>query len=278
MKNLSSGLLNHLKSEVTTLATCWKVTRLDGQAFGFTDHVEDLVIDGVTYRASTGYTPTAVATSADFAVDNLDVEGLLDDPAITEADIMAGKWDNARIEIFQVNYRDPAAGKLALRSGRLGEVRLEGGRFVAELRGLTQALARTLGELYSPTCRADLGDARCKVNLASFTVTGSVTGVTSARIFQDSARGEPASWFDYGLLTWTSGANSGLAMEVKAYAPGQFELQLPMPYAIAVGDAYSVHAGCQKRLIEDCKQKFNNVINFRGEPHIPGLDQVLRGP
>jgi uncharacterized phage protein (TIGR02218 family) len=272
------ALLNHLKGEVTTLATCWKVTRLDGQVFGFTDHVENLLIDGVLYRASTGYTPTAVATSADLSVDNLDVEGLLDDPTITEVDIMAGKWDNARIEIFQVNYRDLTAGKLALRSGRLGEVRLENGRFVAELRGLAQALARNLGELYSPTCRADLGDARCKVNLASFTVAGSVTGVTSARVFQDTSRGEPAGWFDYGLLTWTSGANSGLAMEVKAYTPGQFELQLPMPYAIAVGDAYNVHAGCQKRLIEDCKQKFNNAINFRGEPHIPGLDQVLRGP
>ncbi|MEW5708784.1 MAG: DUF2163 domain-containing protein [Pseudomonadota bacterium] len=278
MKSIPSALLNHLKSEVTTLATCWKVTRHDGQVFAFTDHVEDLVIEGVTYRAATGYTPTAVATSADLAVDNLDVEGLLDDPAITEADLMAGKWDDARVEIFQINYRDPALGKLFLRAGHLGEVRVEDGRFIAELRGLTQALARTLGELYSPICRADLGDARCKVNLAAFTVTGSVTATVSNRVFEDSARTETAGWFDYGLLTWTSGANVGLSMEVKTYIPGQFELTLPMPYAIAVGDGYSVYAGCQKRLVEDCKNKFGNVVNFRGEPHIPGLDQVLRGP
>lgn len=49
-----------------------------------------------------------------------------------------------------------------------------------------------------------------------------------------------------------------------------------MPYAIAAGDSYAVTPGCRRRFEEDCKAKFNNVINFRGEPHLPGTDKMLK--
>lgn len=276
MKALSAGLLAHLQAETTTLSTCWKATLSNGKVYGFTDHTSDLVISGVTYQASTGYTPTDVQTSSALNVDNLEVEGLLNSPGITEADIQAGLWDYADIEIFQVNYLDLSQGTLKLRKGRIGEVRTGRSSFVAELRGLTQAYSRTIGELYSVTCRADLGDARCLVNLAPFTVIGTVTGVTSKRVFADTARAEAAAYFDYGKLTFTGGANNGLSMEVKTYTPGSVELAVSLPYAIQVGDTYSMHAGCAKRFTEDCKTKFNNVVNYRGEPHIPGIDKLLK--
>jgi uncharacterized phage protein (TIGR02218 family) len=277
MKTISGALATHLAGELTTLATCWRVTRRDGAIFGFTDAVGNLNIDGVLFEADAGYTPTTVATSSNLAVDNLDVEGLLDSEHITEVDIQAGLWDHAEVEIFQVNYLDLTQGKLWLRKGRLGEVRIGRSSFVAELRGLAQALQATIGELYSVTCRADLGDGRCQVNLASFTVTGTVTAVSSRRVFTDSGRGEAAGWFAFGKLTWTSGNNDGFEMEVKAFSGGVFTLVLPMPYDIQIGDGYSVYAGCDK-LFSTCKTKFNNVVNFRGEPHLPGVDAILRGP
>jgi uncharacterized phage protein (TIGR02218 family) len=49
----------------------------------------------------------------------------------------------------------------------------------------------------------------------------------------------------------------------------------PMPFPIAAGDAFTIVAGCDRRL-ESCRQKFANVLNFRGEPFIPGADAVLR--
>ena len=66
-------------------------------------------------------------------------------------------------------------------------------------------------------------------------------------------------------------------MEVKDFsAGGVFVLQQAMPNAIAIGDAYSVHAGCDK-LLATCRDKFSNVINFRGFPHVPGLDRMVSG-
>lgn len=277
MISVSGAYSTHLSGEVTQLATCWKITRQDAVVMGFTDHSADLTIGGVTYQAALGYTPTDITTSADLAVDNLEVRGILDSPSITEADLMAGVWDHAEVEIFEVIYSDLTAGTRPLRRGRLGEIALGRSQFTAELRGLSQALTRTIGELYSPTCRADLGDARCAKNLTAFTFAATVSTLTDNRQFTAAALTQADGYFDSGKLTWTGGLNDGLSMEVKTYTVGAIILQLPMPYSIQAGDGFSVVAGCQKRFIEDCRDKFDNVLNNRAEPHVPGIDKLLSG-
>lgn len=274
MKTLTPSLAAHLAEETTTLSTCWKLTRRDGLILGFTDHDLDLLVDGITYQASSGFTPSAIASSGALNVDNLDVEGMLDAGAMTEADLLAGIYDHAQIDIFEVNYQRPADGQLPLRTGWLGEVTLQDGRFLAEVRGLTQPLAQRIGELYNPSCRASLGDARCKVNMASHTKTGTLTGVTSRSVLRDTARNEPAGTFNFGMLTFTSGQNTGTQMEVKEYTPGLIVLALPLARPVSVGDAYTLAEGCD-RSFATCVSRFNNAVNFRGEPHVPGLDRML---
>jgi len=278
MKQISVALSGHLTGETTTLASCWKLTRRDSTVFGFTDHDQDIAFESVTYKAATGFTPSAIENNASLGVDNLDIEGMLSDSDIKETDILAGKYDFAEIEIFQVNYKDLTQGALKLRRGWLGEVSLQKHQFVAEVRGLTQRLSQTIGELFSPACRATLGDSRCMVNLAPHTVTGSVTTLTSNQEFKDSARTEASGIFSSGLLTFTSGENDGLSIEVKEYTlvsgGGQVLLALPMPYPITVSDTYSMIKGCDKT-IGTCFNRFNNVANFRGEPSVPGLDRML---
>lgn len=278
MITISAALDAHLSSETTTLATCWKATLTNGTIYGFTDHTEPIVYAGTTYQADAGYSPSSITTSEALAVDNLEVVGMLSNDAIAEADIHAGLWDYAEIEIFQVNYSDLTQGALYLRKGTLGEVRTGRTVFSAELRGMTQKLQQTIGELYSPSCRATFGDARCGVNLATYTFTGTVETVASNRQFTDSGLVNANGYFEYGLITWTGGLNVGLSMEVKTYTVGAVLLQLPMPYPVQVGDNFSLVAGCGKRIIEDCKTKFNNVVNFRGEPYFPGTDQLYKGP
>lgn len=278
MKTISTALAAHIAGEVTTLATCWKLTRRDSAILGFTDHDQDIVYSGVTYKAATGFTPTALQNSGSLKVDNLEVDGMLSAGSITEADILAGLYDFAEITIFQVNYNDLSQGDLKLRRGWLGEVSLYQQQFVAEVRGLTQAFSQNMGQLYSSSCRATLGDTRCKINLASYTVTGTVTSVVSNLQFSDTARTETTDLYSAGKITFTSGANNGLSMEVKQYinsgSGGQITLTLPMPYTIAVGDHYSLSQGCDKN-ISTCYARFNNVVNFRGEPQVPGLDRSL---
>lgn len=284
----AGALATHLAGEVTTLATCWKVTRVDGTVFGFTDHDRNLSVAGITYAAATGYTRSAVRTSNAFDVDNLDLAGGFDSSAITEADLRAGKWDYATVEIFMVNWADTTMGTLKLRKGQLGEVKAGRYAFSAELRGLMQQLQQSAGRLYGILCDAVFADSlaanRCKLVAATYTKTGTLTGVTSNRVFTDSARSEPAGYYDFGKITFTGGLNAGLAMEIKTYtqigggSPSQFQfaLQMAMPYTVAVGDTYSVLAGCDKKAAT-CKNTFANLVNFRGFPHIPGSDHLVSG-
>lgn len=279
MKIVDVQLAAHLAGEVTTLAVCWKLTRRDGVTLGFTDHDRDIVLDAVTYKASSGFTPSAIVNSGTLNVDNLDVEGMLSDSGITEQDIFAGVYDFAAIDIFSVNYMNTSQGVLKLRRGWLGEVSFYKQQFVAEVRGLTQRLSQTIGELYSVSCRATLGDARCKIHLPDHMVSGIVGSSSARQIIIDTMRSEASGSFTFGILNFTSGANNGLSMEVKEYlyngtSGGEIVLALPMPYAIGPGDTYQLSKGCDKTTAT-CHGRFNNIINFRGEPSVPGLDRML---
>lgn len=280
MKSISASLLAHMQSETTTLATCWLVTRTDGQVFGFTDHSEDLEFEGGTFSASTGYTATAIRSGSGLNVDNLDVQGALDSNTITDEDLLAGIWDFAAIEIFVVNYNDLTMGAMNLRTGNLGAMRSGRGSFVAELRGMMQRVQQGLGRLVMPACNADVFDERCGLNIATFTngrVSTTIDSVSSNRQFIASGLSQATGWFDFGLATFTSGLNSGLSMEVKTFTiGGSVLLFLPMPYAVQVGDAFTVTKGCDKSL-PTCRDVFNNVVNFRGFPHLPGVGRLLSG-
>jgi uncharacterized phage protein (TIGR02218 family) len=275
VKTTPAALATHQASGSTTLAWCWKVTRKDGQVFGYTSVDKDLLIDGITYKAATGFTPSAVEGHLNLSVANLEVAGVLDDTSITEADLLAGRWDGAAVEIFEVNHANLSQGRMIIRVGTLGSVSTGAQAFTAEARGLAQALQQSVGETYAAACSATLGDTRCGVNTAAITVAGTVTATSSHRNFTDTSRGEADDFFGAGLVTWQTGANTGLSMEVAGFSGGAFTLHLPMPYPIAVGDTYQAIPGCRKRRTEDCSAKFSNAINFRGFPDAPMNDAVI---
>jgi len=275
MRRLSPELEQHFSSEVTNLATCWRIIRSDGVELGFTDHDCLLKIDELTYDSISGFTPTIVESKSNMSVDNMDIEGLTFPSKITESDLLAGVYDYAEVEIFLVNYEDLAQGKLVIKRGKLGEVTLNKQMFRAEVRGLTQHLSQTIGEVYSPNCRAILGDQRCKVDLDKFTITTEVTSVTSKQIFSaNSLNSKEAGYFTGGEVKWLSGANLGARMEVKEFTKGLVTLVLPMGSKIQASDTFTIIAGCDK-LKETCISKFKNIINFRGEPDVPGIDTLL---
>jgi uncharacterized phage protein (TIGR02218 family) len=267
-------MTTHLAGEVTSLAVCWKLTLTDSSVLGFTDHTSDLTISSQLYKAATGFSPTSIETKDKFSVDNLDVAGILDAAAITEADIMAGKYDFAEIEIFMVNVTDLSQGIITHRRGWLGEVTLKNGPFIAEVRGLAQKLSQNIVELYSPTCRAIFGDNRCKANPASYTVGGVVNIITSRQVFISNSMTQAAGYFSGGEIQFLTGANAGRRMEIKEFSNKQFTLVLPMPNNIAIGDSFNAIAGCDKT-IGTCASKFGNAVNFRGEPYVPGMDKML---
>lgn len=276
MKSLSSALQTHLSSGTTTLCWCWKIARRDGLVLGFTDHDVPLSFGGSSFAAASGVTAGQMESSADLSVDNLTVMGALSAASLNDADLAAGLFDNAAIEIWRVNWADPSQ-RVLMRSGVLGEVKRGRSAFEAEVRGLTHILNQPMGRVFAAGCDAALGDGRCGASITP--VAGIVAAASDARRFSASGLGGfAAGWFAYGKLTFTSGANRGRAMEVKRHALSgtlaAFELWQAMSEPIAVGDGFTVTPGCD-HAFQTCKTKFANAVRFCGFPYMIGNDAAL---
>jgi uncharacterized phage protein (TIGR02218 family) len=283
MRDIPSALQARLDSGVTTLCHCWKLTRRDDVVQGFTDHDDDLVIDGVTYRAGTGFISSEATSRFDLSVDGAEIAGALSDDALLDSDLAAGRYDAASVETWLVDWSDVSLRVLTARS-TLGEVKREGQSFSAELRGLADSLSQDSGRLFTARCSADLGDAHCRFDLVAAGLQGEgiVTLIEStSTIVADGLDEFDEGVFTGGRLTWTSSANAGLSVEIKEHRVvsdhTRLSLWQAMPELIASGDTFTVAAGCDKRFVT-CRARFNNVINFRGFPQIPGNDFVIASP
>ena len=282
MRNIPSALQAKLDSGVTTLCRCWLIERQDGVTQGFTEHDEDVALGDVICRAGTGLSGSEATQKHGLAVDSSELSGALNDDTLNEDDLAAGLYDAARVALWLVDWSEPSL-RVLLAKGTLGEVRRDGAVFTAEMQGLSQKLAADTGRLYTASCSADLGDSRCAIDLTApaYRGNGTVAAVTATSALRASGLDEfDDGWFTAGKLTFTSGTNAGLAVEVKLHRVASevtLDLWQAMPHAIEPGDTFVVTAGCDKRFAT-CHDRFNNVVNFRGFPHIPGNDFVVRYP
>ena len=281
MKSLLPALQAHLDDGTTTLSWCWRISRADGVTLGFTDHDAVLTFDGTDFEPESGFAASEVRSGSDLSVDAQDAEGVLSSDRITETDIIDGRWDAARVELWRVNWADTSQ-RVLLRRGAVGQIRRGRMAFVAEVRSLAHALGQTLRRTFQASCDAALGDARCGIDLENTVYKGSglVTDLLRDRAFLAMGlSGFAAGWFTSGTLTWTSGANVGRITEVLGHGLTDAIASLTLLEApvrgIADGDAFIARAGCEKR-IATCGAKFANTVNFRGFPNIPGQDAVLR--
>ena len=277
------SIAEHLRTGLTTLCRCWAVTRLDGRVFGFTDHDIDLSFDGLTFKADTGLTASALQQVTGLAVDNSEAVGALSDASVTEEDILAGRFDDARLTYWLVNWQDIEIREVQF-SGTLGEIKRADGSFFAELRGVSEALNKPLGRVFQKPCSAVLGDDQCGVDLsdADFSVTLDVEQIKSRRVLRFAVPSDyDERWFERGKLIVKSGAAVGLMGMIKndRLVDGirTIELWEEIKIEIAVGDQITLIAGCDKRS-STCSEKFSSLLNFRGFPHIPGEDWLMTYP
>jgi uncharacterized phage protein (TIGR02218 family) len=257
---------------MSTDATCWKITRADSTVLGFTDHDQDLLIDSVNYLASVGYSPSAIEHDNVGSSHSMEVSGVVNFSGISEDDLRAGLFDYATIECFKVNW-STLLDKVVLVKGWLGQVSIGDGVFNADLKGLSHKLHNNIGEQYMPTCAAQLGDTRCGLTITpvNFTVTASGT----QRTFTASGLTQPDDFFKGGIVTFTSGANDTYSMDVKEFSAGVVELYEPLPNQILIGVTGTITQGCDGT-IGTCETVFDNVVNFRGFPHLPGIGELVR--
>ncbi|APX11162.1 DUF2163 domain-containing protein [Tateyamaria omphalii] len=283
MSGQSDAFLAHAATGITTLCRAWAIVRKDGKTFGFTDHDTELTFDDITFRADTGLSAAALAQSTGLSVDNTEALGALTDASVREDEIEAGRFDNAEVLAWMVNWSDPDVRWLQFR-GTIGELRRAGGAFHAELRGLTEALNRPLGRIYQKPCTAVLGDRSCTFDLdvPGYRYEGAADRIVNGRVFEwDDLGGFEPQWFMRGRLDVVSGAAGGLWGMIKrdVFEDGvrRIELWEAIRGEITPEDQIRLTAGCDKRF-ETCRLKFNNLINFQGFPDLPSDDWMMAYP
>lgn len=264
------------------LAKVWKITRTDGTIFRFTSHDVQLVVLGETYTPNAAPNPSARRREAGIKEHDLDFRGVISSTAITSADLIAGRFDDAQIDERLVDWRFPWAGVFAFSRYWVTKIVYDGEKFHAGITGLARWLRPRFGDVYGRTCRFNLGDANCGVavpSVASVVVEGTMDGEGKRIIRATTASlsaGYADGYFAFGKVVFTSGANNGLTGEVKGYVSStrQITLQLSMPFVVAAGDTFTIYAGCPKTTT-GCKS-FSNIARFGGFPFIPTTDRVLR--
>ena len=283
MRVIPNSLQDALDSGASTLARCWRVTRRDGAVLGFTDHDRQLTFDGTVFEPESGFTPSAIEMATGLSVDTHTVSGALQSGRIVEADILKGLYDGAGVELFLVDWLD-AGSRLLLSRGQLGEIRRSGAAFEAEVTGLSDQLNQPVGRAFLNACSCRLGDAACAVDLTDPAYSGAGALVALGdpqQLTVSGLTGYDEGLFTGGLLTWTTGPNTGQQGQIKAHiaagAETFIELWLSPAFPATIGDQFSITAGCNKTA-QMCADLFGNIENFKGFPHIPGDDVVASYP
>ena len=271
-----------MKSVVAAYATrvlCLRIVPVTGASIYLTDHPRDLTMSGHTYLSTSGYEFTGYSATAGFAPGSLDLQGISGVAGISRAQIAAGLFDGAVVSIFATSWSAPIEDEEPIVRGIFGKARLEDDRYTIDGLSLIDALNTARNDQFTAQCPKvflSQGFGGCLVPVAPNTVTGSLTSVSSAALFTDTARGEASDTFAAGTIRFTSGPNAGLkALEILSFASGgviaTFE---PFYYLPQIGDNYTMVRGCRKRR-QDCEAReggsgtFNNIVNFGGFPWVP---------
>lgn len=281
MKTIPVALASHYAGKARSIATFLKVTRADGQVFGWNSTDIPLTVSSVLYEP--GLEVTNIALSSGLAVNNLELTVLPDEEGgtITRADLLTGVWDGSSFDLFEANYRSLGDGVNTLLNGINGDVTVNRGSFVVEMRGKAQFLNQPIGIVTSKTCRYLFGvnnglTSLCPVALGPLTLTHTVTSAASRQVFTASGAIQAADYYGEGTVSFLTGENVGFSRRVKSFAAGVFTVDLPFPYEIAATDTFSAVKGCRKRL-EDCIAN-GAVLDFGGEPHGRGIDVITSVP
>ena len=277
MRDIPPTLAEHLSGDATTLCHAWRVIRRDGVVLGFTEHDADLNFAGTSFAAASGFSASDSEAENGLAATTGEVAGGFSADAITKADLSLGRYDGARVEVYLVNWANPAQHML-LRVQEIGEVTRSEGDFRAELRSIAHSLGQEQGRLYGRRCDATLGDGRCRADLSlpGRRRNGIVLTVSDSQTVTASGlAGFASGFFSFGVLTFGSGVLAGLSFDIDAHWQegdvAVLNFWLPVPEGLEEGAAFSIVAGCDKSFAT-CRAKFSNHLNFQGFPHIPGAD------
>lgn len=279
MKILDVAIAAHVDLPATTLAWAVEIIRPDATAFRWCSGSRAAVIAGNTYTPIDGLSLSSIASTVGLNVDNGKFS-IGDSAVVLREDILDGVWDGSAYRLFQYNQASPSDGIISWPYGWLADAEPRIGAFDMEFRDFRQALQQDTTRVHSFACAYELGDAKCRKDLTTFTLAAvPLTSVTSTRVVTASSLAAAAGYYNEGRLRFTTGANAnGIWRQIKTHtAGGVITLTLPLLRPALTGDQMTIIAGCRHRPAEDCRDKFANKVNYGGCDTKPSVADIVTG-
>ncbi len=267
---------------VTERCQLWRIKRRDGVEFRYTSLDRDVRYGGQVYKSCGSLNPSASEDASTLGtVSNIELEGIISDDGITEADLYGGLFDDAYVTVDLVAWGALPESPRRLASGWTGELSQGDTGFKMEVLGAGSRLdQQALVQMVTPGCRWVFGDARCGIDLEGLKIAGTVTGSVSRSVFGAALAGDGAGrQWENGSVRFTSGPNEGQRLEVRSvdFGDGVINLWPSAAFRADPGDTFDLYPGCDKARDGGCSL-YANVINHGGFPDVPGNDSILETP
>lgn len=291
MKQHSAELEALLISGDYVYANCFQITLRSGVRILWTDAELPVRLNADLYATGPlisvdGFNEQIGLNTSTFTItletDGADnINGVLVIPYICQ-----GGFFNANITVYRAFAPTWAAmfvaptGFIIRGNGRMGEITSAGGTVIEfDVDSWTILLdAQMPRNIVQPFCAHNLYDSGCGISKASRAVGGTVSGDNVTTQF-NSTLIEDGGYFNLGFVIFNTGPCAGQQSTVRSYystASGPsmgstFIFVRPWPVAPNVGDAFTAYPGCDL-LYTTCRDKFANLLNFKGEPFVPAAE------
>ncbi len=265
-----------ITSNVTTIAYCWLIKLKNGAQYGFTDYSHEISFDNVVFDPRGIIKNSAIQSDTSIAADNFEIHGMIDHAVITKEDVLSGLYDQAYVEFSAVDYLYPE-NRAILKSGYVNQIRIVDDKFYFNIVGLIDRAKCTVSKCYSETCRAKFADVECGVDKNSHLIKGVIAQIISQDKVKVKFTDESSKYrglFHNAKMDISSGAGE-VKMIVSGFNNNIATFYQNIPEDIKQGDSFVLYPECNKSF-QACVEIFNNAINFRGEPHVPGQDEIYK--
>ncbi|MDR2777415.1 MAG: DUF2163 domain-containing protein [Rickettsiales bacterium] len=278
MKSIGSDLARSLAEHTVDLSKCFKITLKNGDTLGFTEGPKDIRLDDLLYRSCCGFEEDRQTSFSDMTSGNCNLIAIIDNVNVDRREVLSGKFDGAAVDIFMVNREHLDYGKITIIGGFVDSIGIEGEKIRFDIVGVLSVLEKTMGDIYSPLCRAEFCDHRCSLDAQNYTFSGTIASLTSEIEFHTSSESvleKEDDYFKYGLVRFIDGPSASSSMEIKQSHEGNIVLNTSLANGMELGNQFTLVAGCDKKF-SSCIEKFQNAINFRGEPNLPRTTKVYK--
>ena len=297
MKSAGTNTLAALSSGQFYKAELYDIALTSGATLRFTSYDLPLSLGATAYPSNLIVRRGSISQRVGLESQSLDLELAPQADAVSAPTVgglpflqavRQGFFDGARVTMRKVFMAVPASGLPVNTNGEsvvwfVGTVAdANAGRQMARLTvesDLARLNIQMPRNVLQPGCVHSLFDGGCTLVKATWTQSGTVsaTGPNTSGGFTTGLT-QATDFYSLGVITFTSGANSGLSRTVRSHSntSGALVLVSPFPSAPATGDTFTIVPGCDKQQAT-CSGKFSNLVHFRGFPYVPVPETLYDG-